>query len=167
ALGRALMFESESVARRTAEGAARRSELLTKASQVLSGSLDYETTLSELAQLVVSELADWCTIDMAKDDGTAEQLILAHRDPAKLQWAKEYRAEIRQYFEPDWNSPQGLPNVLRTGKSEIYYDIPIELLKQVAKNEVQLNILKNIGSSSAMIVPLKIRDKTMGAITMA
>lgn len=167
ALERARLFESELTARRVAESAAQRSEWLTKASHVLAGSLNYETTLAELAQLVVSELADWCTIDMAKGDGTAEQLILTHRDPVKLQWAKDYGAEIRQYFEPDWNAPRGLPNVLRTGKAEIYYDVPIELLKQAAKNEVQFEILKNIGYSSVMIVPLKIQDKTLGAITMA
>lgn len=166
ALERARLYESERAARQAAEGAARRSEWLTEASHVLTSSLEFETTLSELAQLVVSELSDWCTIDMAKGDGTAEQLIVTHRDPEKLKWAKEYGEEIKQYFEPNWDAPQGLPNVLRTGKSEIYYDIPEELLERVTENEIQLNILKSIGYSSVMIVPLQVQGKTLGAITM-
>ncbi len=166
ALERARLYESERSARQTAERAAQRSEWLTEASHVLSRSLDYKQTLSELAQLVVSELADWCTIDMAKGDGTAEQLVLAHQDPVRLQWAKDFSEEIKQYFEPDWEAPRGLPAVLRTGKAEIYYDIPDELLQQAAKNEVQLQILRSIGYSSVMIVPLNAQGKTLGAITM-
>lgn len=166
ALERARLYESERQARQAAERAAHRSDWLTEASHILAGSLDYSATLKELAQLVVSELSDWCTIDMAKGDGTAEQLVMAHRDPEKLKWAKEYGEEIRQYFTPRWDSPTGLPNVLRSGKPEIYYDIPETLLEQVAENEVQLEILKGIGYSSVMIVPLTAQDKTLGAITM-
>lgn len=166
ALERARLYESELQARRAAELAAHRSEWLTEASHLLSGSLEYEATLKGLAALVVSELSDWCTIDMAKGDGTAEQLVLSHRDPDKLKWAQDFGAEIRQYFEPNWDAPRGLPNVLRTGKPEIYYDIPDSLLEQVAKNQVQLDILKSIGYSSVMIVPLNVQGKTLGAITM-
>lgn len=166
ALERAQLFESELAARRAAEIAAQRSGWMTEASHILSSSLDYQVTLKELAQLVVGELSDWCTIDMAKGDGTAEQLVMAHRDPEKLQWAKDYGEEIKQYFEPNWDAPVGLPNVLRTGKSEIYYDIPDSLLEQVTENKVQLEILRGIGYSSVMIVPLTMQNKTLGAITM-
>lgn len=166
ALERARLYESELAARQTAEHAAQKSDWLTEASHVLASSLDYKTTLAELAQLVVSEFADWCTIDMAKGDGTAEQLLMAHQDPAKLEWAKEYGEEVKQFFTPNWDAPLGLPNVLRTGKPEIYYEIPDSLLKQVAENDVQFEILKSIGYSSVMIVPLKVQDKTLGAITM-
>lgn len=166
ALDNAALYAQEQAARQSAERAAQRSQWLTEASHVLARSLDYKATLTELAQLVVSEFADWCTIDMAKGDGTAEQLVMAHQDPAKIEWAKEYGEEIKQYFEPDWNAPRGLPNVLRTGKPEIYYEIPDALLAQVAENEVQLEILRSIGYSSVMIVPLNVSGKTLGAITM-
>lgn len=166
ALERARLYESEHAARQAAERAAQQSDWLTEASHVLASSLDYKATLAELAQLVVSELADWCTIDIANGDGTAEQLLMAHRDPAKLEWAKEYGEEIKQYFKPNWNAPRGLPNVLRTGKSEIYYEISDTLLKQAAENDIQYEILKSIGYTSVMIVPLGVQDKTIGAITM-
>lgn len=166
ALERARLYESELRARQEAERGAQRNEWLVKASEVLAHSLDYTETLRELAQLVTDELADWCMIDMAKGDGTAEQLVLTHRDPEKLKWARDYGAEIQQYFTPDWNAPMGLPKVLRTGKSEAYYDIPDELLRQVAKNEVQLSILRGIGYSSVLIVPLNVQEETLGAITM-
>lgn len=165
ALERARLYEQEQVARQTAERAAARSEWLTEASHVLSSSLEYENTLKQVAQLAVPELADWCQIHIALPDGTAEQLVMAHKDPAKIQWAEDLQAEIQQYFEPDWNAPTGLPHVLRTGLPEIYYDIPDELLVAVSKNEVQLKILRDIGYSSVMIVPLTSQDRTLGAIT--
>jgi GAF domain-containing protein len=166
ALERARLYESEQVARRAAEHAAHRSEWLTEASHLLASDLQYETTLQELAKLAVPELADWCQIHIAKGDGTAEQLVLAHRDPEKLAWANDLMEEIRQYFEPRWDAPRGLPNVLRTGKSEIYYDIPDALLVEVAENQVQLDILRGIGYSSVMIIPLNAGGKTLGAITL-
>ena len=48
------------VERRQAEQAARQSVLLAEASGMLTGSLDYETTLASLARLVAGTLADWC-----------------------------------------------------------------------------------------------------------
>src|SRR4029079_4931764 len=42
---------------------------LLDASTVLAGSLDYETRLSDLANLVVPRLADWCAVDVVRRDG--------------------------------------------------------------------------------------------------
>ena len=52
-------------------------------------SLDYETTLEQLAQIVVPELADWCAVHIVEDDGAPRQLAVAHVDPAKVAWARE------------------------------------------------------------------------------
>lgn len=166
AMERARLYQAELKARAQAERAAERSEWLTKAGSVLSRSLDYEKTLAELAELVTAKLADWCQIHIAKEDGTAEQLVLTHRDPEKVKSAVEYGKEIKQYFTPRWDAPQGLPNVLRTGKSETYDDIPDSLLVQVAQNEVQLEILRGTGYSSVMIVPFNIQGRTLGAMTL-
>ena len=40
----------------------RRLELLTRVSEILASSLDYEATLRHVAWLAVSELADWCAV---------------------------------------------------------------------------------------------------------
>lgn len=166
AMDRARLFESELAARRAAEFAARRSAWLTQASHILNSSLEYETTFRELAQLAVPYLADWCRIHHMKDDGTADQLVLAHQDPAQVQWAETYIAEIRQTFASRRDSPIGLPNVLRTGKAEIYPDVTDALLQQVAENELQLEILRGVGCTSVMIVPMNASGKTLGAITL-
>src|SRR5690606_19410080 len=51
---------------------------LARASQVLVSSLDYQQTLSTVAQLIVPHFADWCTVDMIEEDGLMRQLVVAH-----------------------------------------------------------------------------------------
>ena len=41
-------------------------------------------TLTALATLVVPELADWCTVHIVQNDGSIEQLAVAHANPDKM-----------------------------------------------------------------------------------
>lgn len=134
---------------------------LAEASKVLGSSLDYRTTLATVAQLGVPEIADWCAVNMLTEDGGIEQLAVAHVDPAKTQWARELNAAN----PPDPNAPTGVPNVLRTGRSEFYPVVTDEMLVAAAKNEEELALIRRIGFSSAMTVPLRIQERAIGAIT--
>lgn len=134
---------------------------LAEASTTLGSSLDYETTLSTIAQLAVPHFADWCAVDMAGNDGLLHRLAVAHTDPGKIAWAHE----IYQLYPPDPNEPQGLYNVLRAGQSEFYPNITEELLLQGAKDEKHLEILRQVGFRSVMLVPLKTRGQVLGVLT--
>src|SRR5919204_5923447 len=61
-------------ARELAEERRRRSgedlSFLAEAGHILAAALDYDTTLSTLAALVVPRLADWFIVDLVEDDGT-------------------------------------------------------------------------------------------------
>jgi PAS domain S-box-containing protein len=134
---------------------------LAEAGAVLSSSLDYGTTLESVARLAVPTLADWCTVDMTAGDGTIQRLAVAHVDPDKVQWAYE----ISRRFPPQMDSPYGVPNVLRTGLSELFPEITDDLLVETAQNEELLAILREVGMRSALVVPLCARGRTLGAIT--
>jgi PAS domain S-box-containing protein len=138
------------------------SHYLGQASEVLSSSLDYEKTLAELAHLIVPHFADWCTISMADESGRPRQLAVAHTDPEKVKWAKE----LNSRYPPDDNATTGVAQVIRTGKPEIYPDIPEELLEAGAVDAQHLEIIRELGLRSAMIVPLTTPEKTLGAITI-
>ena len=62
------------------------SEFLIDASRVLSSSLDYETTLQNLASAAVPRIADWCSIDMLQTPGdrswppTVRRVALTHEN---------------------------------------------------------------------------------------
>lgn len=134
---------------------------LAEASSVLSSSLDYERTLRTVAQLAVPHIADWCAVDMVNDAGAVERLAVAHVDPEKVRWAEDLRRR-----EPvDLSAPTGLAKVIRTGQSEFYPEITDDMLVAAAKDEEHLALLRSIGFSSAMIVPLTVQGQTLGGIT--
>ncbi len=136
--------------------------LLTEASAILASSLDYETTLKSVAQIVVPALADWCSVHLVDEEGTVQQVALAHKDPAKVAWAYE----LQERYPPDPGAPTGLYEVIRTGKAELYPHFTEEMLVAAAKNDEQLHLIHDIGFSAAIIVPLKIQERTIGALQL-
>ncbi|HEX5577304.1 MAG TPA: ATP-binding protein, partial [Gemmatimonadaceae bacterium] len=135
---------------------------LSRASELLASSLDYEQTLSEVARLIVPEFADWCSVSILDDGGEPRQLALAHVDPDKVKWA----IELNKRYPPDKRADTGVPQVIRSGKPEIYPDIPDELLVAGAIDDEHLRITRELGLRSAMIVPLSTSDTILGAITI-
>ncbi|MBD2255987.1 ATP-binding protein [Pseudanabaena sp. FACHB-2040] len=134
---------------------------LADSSQVLSSSLDYQTTLSSIARLVVPHLADWCSVHIIDEAGVTRRLAVAHVNPDKVAWADEL--EKRYPYDP--NEPRGVPEVIRTGQSELYPEIPDHLLVEAAKDADHLQILREVGFSSVMIVPLLVQGRSLGAIS--
>ncbi|MEN3330759.1 MAG: hypothetical protein V7641_124 [Blastocatellia bacterium] len=153
---------AEQAAREAAEAGEQRSRFLAEASAVLASSLDYEATLRSVARLAVPQLADWCVVHIAEEGQPVKQLAIMHIDPAKVRWAKELGVR----YPPDVNAPRGVPNVVRTGKSEYYPKIDDRMLVETAYDEDHLHILRAVGMNSAMIVPLAARNRTLGTITL-
>jgi PAS domain S-box-containing protein len=132
-----------------------------RAGELLASSLDYEATLKQVVQLAVPRVADWCAVDILGEDGSARLLAVGHVDPAKVEWAYA----LREANPVERDAPTGVPNVLRTGRAEIYSEISDEMLVAAARDEEMLDLLRNIGFRSVMIVPMRARGRTLGAIT--
>lgn len=145
----------------TRKQAENNAHFLAEASKILSSSLDYQTTLNSVAHLAVPEISDWCSIDLLDADGKVKQVVVAHKDPAKIKWARE----LRKIQPIDMSAPTGIPNVLRTAKPEFYPLITNEVLAATSRSPKQLKVAKSLGLTSAMIVPLFADGKTIGAIT--
>ena len=150
----------------TAEHTARaRAAFLGDASAILASSLDYETTLRSVARSVVPELADWCSVQIVDEDEggnrSLRQLAVAHVDPTKVEWARRLQDRYPSRLE----DPRGVANVIRTGEPELYPHLTDELLRQTARDEEHLRILREIGLASVIIAPLASRGRTIGAIT--
>ena len=118
--------------------------------------------LAEVAKLIVPHFADWCAISITDNDGEPRQLAVAHVDPEKVKWAHE----LSRRYPPDNNATTGVPQVIRTGKPEIYPEIPDELLVAGAIDEEHLRLSRELGLRSAMVVPLSTPDRILGAITI-
>jgi PAS domain S-box-containing protein len=135
---------------------------LAGASTILGTSLDYETTLKNVANLIVPRLADWCAIDLIDDEGMPNPLTIVHRDPEKVSWAQE----LRRRYPPDPQAPRGLLHVLRTGLSELVTEIPDDALVGAARDAEHLKMLRQFKLTSYMIVPLLARGRILGAMTL-
>jgi PAS domain S-box-containing protein len=134
---------------------------LAEASKVLSELLDVHSTLQKVASIAVPHFADWCAVDLLEADGSLHRLAVAHVDPARIKLAHE----LQQRYPPHPDSPHGLPQVLRTGQSDMMSDIPDELLVRGARDEEHLRLLRELGLKSYMCVPLKGRWQMLGGVT--
>ncbi|MCG3111091.1 MAG: PAS domain S-box protein [Candidatus Manganitrophus sp. SB1] len=151
----------ERVARAQAEEARRHMAFLAEASTLLSSSLDYEATLSSVARLAVPYLADGCAVDILEEDQTVRRLAVAASDPSKEKIGKE----LINRYPPDPGGKHPLQRVLRTGKPIFLPEITDAMLASVAQNEAHLRIGRSLGLTSAIIVPLLARGRTLGAIS--
>ena len=140
----------------------RETQLLADAGRALAESLDYRATLTAVARLVTPALADWCAVQVRDPKGGLLTLAVAHADPERVRWAEQVGLE---YPAPP-DSPTGVPNVIRTGVSELYTSITDEMLVAAAVDERHLGLLRELEMRSALIVPMTAHGKTLGAITL-
>ncbi|MEX1055898.1 MAG: ATP-binding protein, partial [Rhodothermales bacterium] len=78
----------------------------------------------------------------------------------------QFAHELRRNYPPKMDAASGMPNVVRTGKSELYPEIPEEMLVRAAQDEEHLRIIRQIGFKSALIVPLEARGQLLGGMTL-
>ncbi len=155
-VGVILVFRDVSVERRKDA----RKAFLMRATAELNSSLDYEGTLRTVARLAVPAIADWCAVDVVTPAGV-KRLAVAHVDPKKIEFVRD----VERQYPPDPNAATGVPNILRTGESEMLAEIPAQLLDAAAKNEEHLRLIRALSLRSYMGVPIKHGGKTLGAIT--
>lgn len=135
--------------------------ILAEVSTILALTLDYRETLANIAGLIVPQLADWFAVDMVDAEGHFELIEIDHKDPEQVKWARA----LREQYPIDPDASTGLPNVVRTGQSELYAEITDEMLVAGARSEEELRLSRQIGYTSLMLVPLIARGRTIGVVT--
>jgi serine phosphatase RsbU (regulator of sigma subunit) len=139
-----------------------RQRFLAQAGETLASSLDYGETLQGVARLAVPVLADWCAVDVVDASGRPDQVAVAHVDPEKVAFALDYRRR----HPPDPSDDGGLYEVLRSGRPQLYSQIPDALLEQSIADREQLEQIRAIGMRSVMLVPMAVAGRTIGAVTL-
>ncbi len=126
-----------------------------------NASLDYEQTLDVVARLAVPKIADWCAIDLVDGDRT-KRVALAHVDASKLQLV----ADVQARYPADPAASRGVPAIIRTGKPEIMTEVPAALVANAARDADHRRLIEQLEIRSYVGVPLRTRDKTIGALTL-
>jgi PAS domain S-box-containing protein len=143
--------------------ARRRNEFLLLATQVLSEVVDYREMVERLAQVSVPVMADLCLIDIEDEDGRMRRMAAWHADPAKRVLTEELRAS----YPPDPTGAHPSVEVIRTGRSMWSAQMDDEFLWATSRDERHYSILKMLGFTSYMTVPLRLRDEqVLGTVTL-
>ncbi|WP_442940379.1 PAS domain S-box protein [Nostoc sp.] len=128
---------------------------ITQISSLLSTSLDYEQTLQQIAKISVPQLADWCSVDILNEDGSIRRLPIAHTDPSKAELARK----LQEYVT------SAISRVLQTGQSELISEVSDSLLVASTQNQEHLELVRQLGMKSVMIVPLIAKGRALGTIS--
>jgi PAS domain S-box-containing protein len=154
------LLAREQAARAQAEEAQRRLEFLAEASAILASSLDYQTTLANVARLAVPAFADACLVDIV-EDGVFRLVAVAHVDPQKGSLLEE----LRRQHPIDPNSSYGVAKVFRTGQPEIATIPGDDWYSNIAKDAQHLDLLRELAFTSYLTVPLQARGRMIGTIS--
>lgn len=137
-------------------------QFLAYASKLLSSSLDYTAIWQHLTELAIPYVADWCAVDILdREAGVFDLVAIAHKDPEKVKWIREFR----QTNPININDTFGLPEIVRTKQKEYIPLITDELLVAIARSEHDLEVVRLLGMTSALSVPLIVQEQAVGAIT--
>jgi PAS domain S-box-containing protein len=139
-----------------------RARFLAEAGELLSSSLDYQSTLAQVARLAVPRLGDWCMVYMRAEDGSIERLAI--EDASGRQ--QDVLERLRD-FPFDDDARVGVPAVLRTGEPQLHSDADSALVASDVVDSAPLAAeLEPLGIRSWMCVPLAVRGRTIGAISV-
>ncbi len=158
--------QNEIIVRRETEkklvDAQKRLLFLSEASKLLSSSLDYKTTINNIATLAIPYIADWYIVDMLNEKGQMELLSVAHADKKMVRFAKEYR----KTHPVDLSTNSGTARVIKTGKSEFIPIVTDEMIVDSVKNKKELKLIRSLGFTSIIMVPLLVQGTVFGAMTL-
>lgn len=144
--------------KRTAE----RLAFLVRAGTVLSGTLDYEATLDNIARLAVERTATFCFVDLLCDDGSIERVAWAHAD---ARWT-ERMAECRRYVPVPGVGDSAIAVVIATGTPIVRTGIDEATMRASAQSEEHFAFMRQLAFDALVVVPLVASGNVLGALTM-
>ena len=150
------LFARARGARAAAEASERRSAFLAEASPLLDASLDLRSTLDSLTRLSVPFLADVCTVEEIAR-GEVRRLAAAATDPRVERLVRE----LPERYAADGADADPVQRVMRRGRAEILEPADPSVLGPAAAGAAAL---RPGFTRAAMIVPLRARGRTVGAL---
>ena len=134
-------------------------EFVARASAVLARSLDYETTLRQVAQLAVPDIADWCGLLLTEPDGEEREISSGHDDPELDAVLREIRARRRETQDASESR-----RVAQTGEAILGTDVRSSIGTDVDAR--QRKLVARLAPKSYLIVALPARGRILGSMTL-
>jgi PAS domain-containing protein len=139
-----------------------RQRLLSEASRELAAGLDYELTLQRVAEVVVPDLADWCSVSVPGPDGRIDAVAVAHVDPARVETANALGARHPNRLDDETD----LAAVVRGDRSTVTIEVPAGAIDAYAVDAEHARMLDEIGFGTILVVPLEAGGRRLGAMVL-
>ncbi|MCP3102531.1 ATP-binding protein [Myxococcus sp. K15C18031901] len=139
----------------------RTQRLLAEAGRLFQQLLEPEQTVAELARMMVPEVADACILYVMTPSGELRPRVVKHAVPQKQVWLWD---AVRDYAPPD--TPQGIWQVLRTGRSEWTEDVSPQMLARDIEDTTHRKQMERVGVSSYLAVPLQVGPRAQGVLVL-
>jgi len=152
-------------ARRELERAGARLELLGRAGQVLSESLDLEQTLAGLGRLVVPDLADHCVVDLVEEGGRVRRYAVVHAEGLPVRADDAWTPVGREVHYPPGHPVR---SVLDSGETVAMQVDPARFdYAAVAPTPGSAEYARRVGVRAVLTLPLRARGRLVGVVSFA
>lgn len=137
-------------------------ELLGRVSESLTGTLDVDMALNQLADCVVPAFADWVSIQTHDERGQSRRIVVRHRD-------RDLEAESRTIHEQlmrglGEQSPSR--RVVMGGSPVLIEHLTPQQLTEFVPDPATRAVVTRLGVGSTVSVPLPGRDEVRGTMSM-
>lgn len=130
------------------------------ASELIAAGTAVEQVCTQFAELAVRRFADWCFVMLADPQERYKVYAVAHRDPARVRHIEHY---LDRYPVGD---NRRLDEFLRTGQPVVVSEITDAILRESARDDKHLEMMRGLGLRSAIVAPLVHAGQILGAVIM-
>lgn len=128
---------------------------------ILITSLDYEQIISKIADTCVEHISDGCIIDIVEGN-EIKRLVTRHNDE-RIQGLVN---ELQFNFPLKLDSPHPNARVIRSGEPEFIKVVDPDIIASRTINKKHADLIKSIGVTSLIAVPIKVRGAIIGSINL-
>ncbi len=134
-------------------------QFLADAIAILATSVDFKSTIENLATLATTQLADWCAVFSFENEQTIRRLTVVG-----IEESIGANLQLETLYPLDLHSPAGPGHVLRTGEHQASTRITDDMAASLGFKPDELVLADGRNPSSFLCVPLAARGRTIGAI---
>ncbi|HEX3097096.1 MAG TPA: ATP-binding protein [Usitatibacter sp.] len=134
---------------------------LADASAALVEIADFEGTLKRIAQIALPGFADWAEVTVLDRSHHVRRLAALHWDPERTRFAEELE---RRYPIDEKGTAR---RAIRSGQAVLVPDVDEQMLREVARSGEHLELLRSLKLRSYLCVPMRSKDRILGAIAFA
>ncbi len=137
--------------------------LLVDAGSAIGSSLDPEVAVRDVASLATKEFADWCAVFIRMTEHRVRCAAFCHRNP---EWAAR-KVDLDRLLPQPGGAPFRLSAVLESGGAQLISEVIPDDFEPGAVHSDIARLVRDLGTQSAILVPLQRPGRILGAILFA